>query len=100
MTVASRSHRGNKAGPPGEATWARGKAFLPRSALALPRGSPTSTGGQPPQASQTCCLCASPPPWTRFCPGRTQRTQVLSLTRSPLGAAELLWAPLSSVALQ
>ena len=26
-----------------------------------------------------------PSPWTRFCPGRTQRTQVLSLTRSPLG---------------
>lgn len=62
MTVASRSHRGNKA---------RGSPY-PQERAAAP-------------GPWTCCLCVLLSPWTRFCPGRTQKTQVLSLTRSPLG---------------
>lgn len=63
-----------------------GKAFLPRSALALPRGSPyLHRRAAAPGLPRLAVCVPPPPPWTRFCPGRTQRTQVLSLTRSPLG---------------
>lgn len=89
MTVASRSHGGNEAGgllgePPGQ-----GEGWDPQAQLGtVQRLPPTRRRGQLPLASLD--LPSVPhhhPPalWIRFSQGRTQRTQALSLTRSPLG---------------
>lgn len=77
MTVASRSHRGNKA-----------------------RGSPYPEERAAAPGPWTCCLCASPTPMDQVLPRKDPENPGSLTYKVALGAAEPLWAPFSSVALQ
>lgn len=101
MIVASRSHRGSKAGGSWGSYLGWGEGFSPQAGPGTTQGLPLPPGeGSHLRPPWTCCLCDSSTLMDQVLPRKDPENPGSLTYKVALGAAEPLWAPFSSVALQ